>query len=380
MDGVAAPPVGLSVSPAATADGEIVVALEAGELAPPAAPGAGPGAEVAAPFAGFTATVLGASRRALRGLVQVADRRGARVAVLLRAGPRGERSDGLGALVVPVLESGFDWVCPAYRRGKLEGMLNTAIVYPLVRALFGRRVRQPCGGEAALSLRLVRALVAAPGWRRIPEERPEAWLAVFALSGPFRVAQAWLGRWMGDAGPADDASHALAGAVGPVFDEMVRHADRWQRVEGSESVPSFGEPGPPDDARSSLATAELEAAFRLGLRELGALWAHVLPPATMLALRRAAAASPGTPLVSDAIWAKIVYDFGLAYSLRTLDRQQLLRSMTPLYLGWVAGYADDVRGRDGEATEARTEALCQAFEREKAYAIARWRWPDSFDP
>ena len=49
-----------------------------------------------------------------------------------------------------VIESGFDWVGAAYRRHKLEGMLNTAIVHPLLRALFGKRLRQPCSGEVAL--------------------------------------------------------------------------------------------------------------------------------------------------------------------------------------------------------------------------------------
>ena len=70
----------------------------------------------------------------------------------------------------------------------------------------------------------------------------------------------------------------------------------------------------------------------------------------------------------------------LANCLAGAIYQQLLRSMTSLYLGWVRGFVDDVRELDGEGTEARVEALCGWFEREKRYAIARWRWPDSFNP
>ena len=54
--------------------------------------------------------------------------------------------------------------------------------------------------------------------------------------------------------------------------------------------------------------------------------------------------------------------------------------MTPLYLGWVRGFVEDVRELDADGTEARVEALCDWFEREKRYGIARWRWPDNFNP
>ena len=124
----------------------------------------------------------------------------------------------------------------------------------------------------------------------------------------------------------------------------------------------------------------LIASFQLGLRELEGLWGRVLPPATILALRRAVTASPEAFRVDDALWARVVYDFAVAHYTRTMDRNQLLRSMTPLYLGWVAGFVNDIRGLDASAAEARVEELCAAFEGEKRYAIARWRWPDDFNP
>jgi hypothetical protein len=260
-------------------------------------------------------------------------------------------------------------------------MLNTAIVYPMTRALFGRRLRQPTGWEAAISLGLARFLLAQPAWRRDPVYAgSSAWLVASVLAGPFRACQAWLGRWPGSAGQVEEASHALARIVGPLFHEMERHADRWQRLEGSESVPSFGQAGVLNGEPLGVDLGALEDGFRLGLRELEALWGLVLPPAALLALRRTAAAPAGQARVSDPLWARIVYDFAVAHSTRAVEPQQLLRSMTSLYLGWVRGFVDDVRELDGDGTEARAEALCGWFEREKRYAIARWRWPDSFNP
>jgi hypothetical protein len=57
-----------------------------------------------------------------------------------------------------------------------------------------------------------------------------------------------------------------------------------------------------------------------------------------------------------------------------------LRSLAPLYLGWLAGLARAARSLDEAAFAARLEALAAAFEHEKRYLIARWRWPDDFNP
>jgi len=401
---------GLSASPAALAHGEILIALEAGDRASVTASAASIRSHLAARFPGCTAKVVVATAGSETELVDVDSpdaantatvpalaaggiagrlsavvretvRLGAPAAALLSPGAHDESVDWLGLLLQPILEAGFDYVFPTYRRERLDGMLNTAIVYPLTRALFGRRLRQPAGGEAALSLALARALLAPRAWRQDPAYvGSDAWLVASVLAGPFRAAQAWLGRWPGSAARAEDASHALARIVGPVFQEMERHAERWQRVEGSEPVTSVGQAGMIADGPFTVDVGALEEAFRLGLRELGELWGLVLPPGTLLTLRRAAAASAGKARVTDALWARIVYDFAVAHSTRVLERKQLLRSMTPLYLGWVRGFAEDVRELDGDGTEARVEALCGSFEREKRYAIARWRWPDSFNP
>ena len=403
---------GLSASPAALAHGEILIALEAGDRASVTASAASIRSHLAARFPGCTAKFAVATAGSetaladldspdatsaaavpalagggisgplsvLNAVLREADRLGA-PAALLSSGAHDESVDWVGLLLQPILEEGFDYVCPTYRRERLDGMLNTAIVYPLTRALFGRRLRQPAGGEAAVSLALARALLAQPAWREDPAYAgSDAWLVASVLAGPFRACQAWLGKWPGGAGQPEEASQALARIVGPVFQEMERHAERWQRVEGSEPVTSVGQAGMIADGPFTVDVGALEEAFRLGLRELGELWGLVLPPGTLLTLRRAAAASAGKARVTDALWARIVYDFAVAHSTRVLERKQLLRSMTPLYLGWVRGFAEDVRELDGDGTEARVEALCGSFEREKRYAIARWRWPDSFNP
>jgi len=46
----------------------------------------------------------------------------------------------------------------------------------------------------------------------------------------------------------------------------------------------------------------------------------------------------------------------------------------------VASYALTVRQAGTAEVERSIEALCQSFEIQKGYFIARWRWPDKFNP
>jgi hypothetical protein len=121
-------------------------------------------------------------------------------------------------------------------------------------------------------------------------------------------------------------------------------------------------------------------AFALGWRDLRSLWSAVLPPQTLLALQRIPRDPPSAFRLPDALWARLVYDFAVGWRFKVMDRTQLLRSLTPLYLGWVASFLNEVAPLGGDAAEARVEALCAAFEAEKPYLIARWRWPDRFSP
>ena len=57
-----------------------------------------------------------------------------------------------------------------------------------------------------------------------------------------------------------------------------------------------------------------------------------------------------------------------------------MRSLAPLYLGWVASYAREFENSDSRALARRFERLSLAYEASKPYLISRWRWPDRFNP
>jgi hypothetical protein len=126
--------------------------------------------------------------------------------------------------------------------------------------------------------------------------------------------------------------------------------------------------------------------FLLGYRSLQEVWGLVLPPVTLLELKRLSLVAPHQFRIPDELWVRIIYDFALAYRLRTINRTHLLGALTPLYLGWVASYVNSWTNPApgsllSEPSPAqRHEQLAKAFEDGKPYIVRRWRWPDRFNP
>ena len=50
-------------------------------------------------------------------------------------------------LAGPILKGGYDFVAPLYARHKHDGTITNNVTYPLTRALYGLRIRQPIGGD-----------------------------------------------------------------------------------------------------------------------------------------------------------------------------------------------------------------------------------------
>ena len=318
--------------------------------------------------------------RALRGLLTAARSMEARACVVIDAGVRSIAPQWLEWLIGPVLSHGFDLVSPYFERGPHEGALTKGVVYPVFRALYGARLRQPAASEFACSPRLLERMLQEDIWDgEGAQVGIDLWLTTCAATGDFRLAEAALGTRVHHARGEDalDLATTLTQVVGSLFSDLEERVERWQRVRGSVPVHRCGQqPAPPPPPRPGLEVEPLMESFRLGYRELRDLWTHVLPPMTIVQLRRLVELPSPQFRLDDALWARIVYDFALGYRLRVLARDHLLGSLVPLYLGWLASFVLQTRDATGEAADERVDALAAAFEAQKPYLISRWRWPE----
>jgi hypothetical protein len=284
--------------------------------------------------------------------------------------------DWISLLLTPVLDKQFDLVAPCYARHPFEGMINRAIVYPLVRALYGQPIRNPLGPDFGISSRLLQRVAGAPRGRLHPLPS----LAAEAVTNGMALCQAHLGPRIYANPELPNLSSLLAQVLGPLFLDVERYAAHWQRTRESRAIPEFGHAMDVAGPESSVDVSRLIDSFQLGARNLQEVWGIILPPSTLVELGRLSRGGPAAFRMPDITWAHVVYDFALAHRLRTISRDQMLRALTPIYLGWVASYSLELENASPEAVEQRLERLCVAYEETKSYFVSRWRWPDRFNP
>lgn len=288
---------------------------------------------------------------------------------------------GIQRLISAVLDNKADLALPRYQTGPHDALVSSALLYPLTHALFGATAHLPLPLDAAFSARMAKRLVATA---RKPvnggQNEPLVWPVAEAAVASFSVQEI-------DAGartlpqPSDrDLNDLLAEIVGSLFTDIEAKATFWQRARAAIPAKPSQEPVPVrSEAEELQDVREMAESFRSAYTNLQELWALVLPPQSLLGLKRISRAPAEDFAMPPDLWARTIYDFVLAYHLRTINRGHLLGSLTPLYLAWVASHLRRSAG-DAAAAALHVEETAAAFVAEKPYIVSRWRWPDRFNP
>jgi hypothetical protein len=302
----------------------------------------------------------------------------AKSCVILGPDAQGLSANAIAAFVDPILKSECDLVMPRYPLRPSEGLVNRGILYPLTRALYGRRVHFPLPMDAVFSQSMMRLVSEPRSNRNATVSLP--WLSVDAAIANLRISEVPLAVNHQPRTDGSDLADVLASVLGPLFQDIEAHASYWQRSRSSLEVVQHPNGIPPDTQNEPIDAQRMIESFLLGSRNLHEIWSLVLPPVTLLELRKLARLPADQFRLPDSLWARIVYDFALAHRLRSINRAHLFGALTPLYLGWAASYALEIGATTRAVADARTEKLAAAFESDKSYLLSRWRWPDRFNP
>jgi hypothetical protein len=325
------------------------------------------GERVAVPFHGVPGRASG-----LRTTFEIAHRLGVRALVLLEADMVSASADWIQRLATPVLDGKADFVAPVYARHRYEGTISRLLLSPLLRALYGRRLSQPLGGQQAISARLLEHLLINPKWSSTGGDISDLWITGTAIADGFAVAEAWLGRHqVRSRTRTSDLPTMLAQTVGAAFTLMQRHEDLWLEVVGSEAIPAYGDPVPLGIEPMTVDVAGMREAFALGARDLSSIWEMILAPDTLAEVLTLESAVRLT--FPDDLWARVVYDFALGHHYSVVHRDHLLRSLTPLYLGRTAAFVQATATASAAASQGQLDAVGAAFERQKSYLVEHWR-------
>ena len=168
------------------------------------------------------------------------------------------------------------------------------------------------------------------------------------------------------------AKRLLARGYGVHVRDIRRGAEDEARAAGFEPTVVGSLAGRPMLGDSSDVIETTAADTVQAVRDLLPVYAQVMPAALLRDLQACAALSDERFALPDELWVTLIYNFALAYHRRALDREHLVKSLTPLYLGWVASFACQTANEDAAQVEERIERLCLVYEQLKPALIGQW--------
>lgn len=292
---------------------------------------------------------------AFRAIFQAAVALDARACAVVDSDLRSITPAWILRLLGPVVAARADYVAPLYARHKHDGTITNSVAYPLTRALYGHRIRQPIGGEFGFHSDLARTYLAQPVWDSdVARFGIDIFMTTTALARHAKVVQAFLGAKVHDPkDPAADLGPMFTQVVGTLFHLAAENEPAWRGITRSRGVPVEGDIEPVEPDPIPADPARLRAKYETSAGEQRSLWDEVLT-------------APLPRTMGPDEWARLVFDFLEAALRHPGESERLARGLLPLYYLRVAEFLDEVRDLSTEASEDIIELGARAMEKEKA--------------
>ncbi len=311
---------------------------------------------------------------ALRTILASAELLRAKASIVMSPESSNVAGEWIAKLLRPVRQDDFDLVTPIYRRHKFDGLLVTNLLYPMIRALYGLRIREPYTNEFGFSGRLGGNFLLQNTWDpNSSESDVELRLTLTAISGPYRVSQCFLGQKDHIERRSADLVPALRQTVAPMFSALESTFSAWSAVTGSQPIPTIG-----PDHETLLHSVRvnrkrLREMFATGVAELEGVFQTILSPSTFAELQRIARLGEADFQYPAELWVKTVYEFAASHHHSVISRDHIIQALAPLFRGRALTFLIENRTGSAEDVEKNIEDLCMEFERLKPYLLQMWK-------
>jgi glycosyltransferase involved in cell wall biosynthesis len=280
------------------------------------------------------------------------------------------------------LFNGFSYVAPLYVRHKYDGTITNGIAYPLTRALYGRRIRQPIGGDFGFSGKLAKIYLESKLWDDyIANFGIDIWMTTLAICNRVRVCQAFMGKpkihRVKD--PGADLGPMFRQVIGTIFKMMTYFDSFWLKIKYSRPTAIFGfglgETEMPPEIKVN--TERLREKFHEGFTIYKDIWEQILSKDVYRKLLEIKDLKKEHFNFPVDLWARLLFDIAVSYRDVVVDRDLMMESLIPLYFGKTLSFVKKTASMSIAQAEGVIEDECMVFEMTKPYLVKRWKSTES---
>jgi hypothetical protein len=314
------------------------------------------------------------SGNALRTILAAAELLRAKACIVMSPESANIEPGWISNLLSPIYRHGFDMVSPTYRRHKFDGLLMTNLLYPMVRALYGLRIREAYMPEFGFSGRLGGQFLGQNGWNDgTGGAGVELRFTLAAIRGGCRICQSFLGEKSHIERRAADLVPTMRQTVGSLFSALESDFPVWSTVAGSRPVPTKGSEQELLLDPIRVNRKRLRETFSTGVAELESVFQSILSASTLSEIQQIARPSENELHYAAELWVRTVYEFAAAYQKSVISRDHIIQALAPLFRGRVFTFLTENRNASANEIENNIEGLCLEFERLKPYLVQMWK-------
>jgi len=316
----------------------------------------------------------GGKGTALRSVFEAAVRLNADACAVVDADLRSITSNWVRYLLDPVLNHNYQFVAPVYTRHKYDGTITNNIVYNLTRTLYGKRIRQPIGGDFAFSRDLAKFYMEQDVWETdVARYGIDIWMTTNAVTGGFSLCQSNLGVKIHDAkDPGFHLGPMFRQVIWTIFSLMEAYESFWKGVRGSEAVYAF-EYGLRDaPVVKGVDLGGIVQNFKVGFQQFSSLWKQIFCSECFSQIEYAATLEADNFYFSMDTWIQTLYELAATFHSWKVNRNKLIDVVTPLYYARVASFVRQTSAMSSQEAEELVEEQALKFEEHKDYLVNVW--------
>lgn len=315
----------------------------------------------------------------LRNVFKIAAELSAKAIVIFDANLLSIKTTWIKSLVDPLLGGCSEYVTPMYVRHKYDAPLTRGLAYPLMRALFGRRVFQPISIDHAFSGRVNQLYLNARWEDDDRGYKSDLQMLSLAVMNGVPICQSFMAHpRISTLGKLDhDLGKSFSYTVRALFELMIETSGFWRQIKRSRPTIVAGSDESPKNPPPLIEVNRpylLENFIDLGRRSQKT-WSGVFSPDLHLELAAmlTQAENGASPPLEAGLWSRLIYEAALAYKRSGPEAgMELASALAPLFFlkGLTVNVLSETMSGSQYNSYLESEALC--FEREKQYLTEAW--------
>ncbi|MGD2245536.1 MAG: glycosyltransferase [Candidatus Aminicenantes bacterium] len=316
--------------------------------------------------------------KAFRRIFEIAHELRVKAVVVVDSDLRSITPEWIQLLAAPIVFKNFDYVTPLYARHKYDGTITNSLIYPLTRALYGKKIRQPIGGEFGFSAKVLNEYMKKDIWDTdVAYYGIDIWMTSVALANGFQVCQSFLGAKIHNPKKIATLTPMFKQVIGTILSLIEETHKKWRGIKGSEDLPTFGFQAKviPEEVPQDF--YDLFRRFQKGSEKRKVFWKEILKTENYKALEKIISKTKKSYSFPNELWVKIIYDYIIFYHrfkniFMEISLPTMLESMIPLYFGFTSSFVLKTKKMSNPEAEEEIEKLCLEFEKLKPYLVENW--------